>query len=161
MGRLGRRHRGFTLVETVVAVGVSSILMLALGSTVMIASRAVPSGDEPLIRAAQVERAFAFIRSDLEEAVGMRLDGATLHVAVPDRDGDGVGEVITYAFDDARLTRAHNLGPAETVLGSIKALTFEPESVGDAVHTVRLHVVMDNPGARTLTVRLLNTPELE
>lgn len=157
----GTRHHGFTLVETVVAVGVSSVLMLALGSAVMVASRAVPTGNEPLIRTAEVERAFAFIRADLEEAIGLRLVGTTLYVAVPDRDGNGAGEVITYALEDAWLTRSHNLGPTETVLGPIKGISIIPETVGDAVHAIRLHVPMDNPGSRTLTVRLLNTPELE
>src|SRR4030042_90434 len=42
-----RRRRGFTLVELTVSIAITSVLMLAMGSAMLVASRAVPDARSP------------------------------------------------------------------------------------------------------------------
>ncbi len=162
MTRINHSMRGFTLIETVVAAGVSAILLLALGSTVMLASRAVPTGSEPLILNDRVERAIAMLRTDVAGAVDIQTDSGALLLAVPDRSGDGKPEFIVYALDGkGRLTRAQNAGSPHPIATGIDSAAFSLVSVDDKVAamraTIRVHGA--SPAVREVHVRLLNAPE--
>ena len=45
--RTGSRTRAFTMIELVVSLAVVSILLAAMGSTIMLATKALPSGTDP------------------------------------------------------------------------------------------------------------------
>ncbi|MCC5822590.1 MAG: type II secretion system GspH family protein [Phycisphaerales bacterium] len=155
--------RAFTLIETVVAVSISSVLLLALGSAVLVASRAVPTGNETVITAGWVERGIEQIRSDLEEAIGIVRDSDGFHIAVPDRTGDGIGEVISYTnMSGGLLGRAVNMDDPRPILGPLKDTEIVMTQESDRIKSVRLifHMEHHTPAARVLEVRLLNTPEV-
>jgi type II secretory pathway pseudopilin PulG len=157
------QRRAFTLVETTVAVAVSSILLLSLGSVIVVAARAVPTGREQVVVSGGIERALAVLQADLEEATEIDLVGSTLAMAVPDRDADGVPEVIEFGRDaQFMLTRTHNRGTPEVLAGPIKDIAMDMREVDGRVLAVSVRLTIDGaePSDRTLNVRLLNTPEV-
>ena len=157
-----RTTRAFTLIETAVAVAVSSVLLLALGSVIMIASRAVPTGTEHVIAGARIERGIAALRADLEEAIDLARESGAVHIGVPDRDGDGRGEVISYAVDHRGvLTRSVNLGDPYDLFEGIKGIDYNQSITNGRTTEITLTLYFDahKPPERTLTIRLLNAPE--
>lgn len=157
-----RSPRGFTLIETVVAMAISAILLLALGSTIMLASRAVPRGDEAVISEGELQRAFALMESDIQECTDIMMT-SSLTIAVPDRDGDGLEEVIEYAYNgaDKMVTRSRNGGTAETLFGPVKGLTVKQTTSNGRVDRISLAFTLSGYAVadRQLDVVLLNQPE--
>lgn len=156
-------HRGgFTLIETVVAAGVSAVLMLALGSTVMIAARAVPTGGESFITGAETERGIALLHAELEAAIDFYTDSAGMYLTAADRDGDGVDEFIVYTWSgsDRMMTRTYDNGDAEPLFGPLSSVTVKPESDGVRVQAVKIAMEFSDqdPLFRFATVRMLNQP---
>lgn len=157
------KRRAFTLIETVVASGVSAVLLLSLGSVVMVASRAVPSASEPLLVNQRFDRAIAMLRTDISEAVEVFVDNENLILAVPDRDNDGDPEAIHYSLDaDRMLARSVNDGPPSELAGPIKGIQYNLHAPSTRVLliTVMLESEQSTPPQQTITVRLLNTPEV-
>lgn len=152
---------GFTLIETLVAVSVSGVLLLSLGSVIVLASRAVPTGQETVITAASVERGIAVIQSDLEETIDIASNGGNFLVGVPDRDGDGVGEVIRYTLDGSgSLSRGQNGADSVVLLREIKNLSLDFTEQDGRIRTVRIDLEMNAmPARRSVLVTLLNNPE--
>lgn len=153
---------GFTLIETVVAVAISSILLLTLGSSVMLASRAVPSGREPVLTVSQAEYAMALWRTDIELALDLAYSVDRVLLAVPDRDGDGIPDVIEYQVTPQRdLVRVQNQGPPERLLRGVKQIGVERTTQDGFVTMVRIRVTTESEllPERTVLIRLLNTPE--
>lgn len=156
------RQRGFTLIETVVAAGISSILLLALGSAVMVASRAVPTGKEDLILTGRIESGLAMMRRDIEECLDILVEDSRLVLAVPDRDGDGSPEAIVFEINgENQLTRSQSLGTPAVLFGPVKSFTVTLR--GDGTHVLALtgRLVLDEArtAERSITVRTLNRPE--
>lgn len=163
MSGVVRSKRGFTLIETMVATGVSAILLLALGSTVMLASRAVPTGSEPLILNDQVERAIAMLRTDVSEAIDIHTDAEKLVLAVQDRSGDGQPEFVVYERDGkGRLTRAQNAGTPYAIATGISNAAFTLVNADGKVRSMRATIRVDgaSPSVREVHVRLLNNPDV-
>lgn len=160
-----RRHErhpggGFTLIETLVAVSVSGILLLSLGSVVVLASRAIPTGQETVITAGQIERGIALLQADIEEAIDIQTTNNTVLVGVPDRNADGVGEAVRYWLDDSnRIVRSQNGSNELALFGAVKTITITAEKAGGRVNAVRIDLVMDAvPPRRNIRVRMLNSP---
>lgn len=153
---------GFTLIETIVAVGISSMLLLTLGSSVLLASRAVPNGREPVLTVAQIQYAVALLRTDIELAIDFASEDDRILLAVPDRDGDSVPEVIEYRVTPSgQLVRVQNQGTSEVLLRGIKEFDVD-EMVTDGLLTaVEVQIAAESAlmPERTLLIRLLNTPE--
>lgn len=161
--RLSRRNAGagFTLIETLMAVSVSGILLLSLGSVIVLASRAIPTGRETVITAGAFERGLAVIQADLEDAVDIATGSAGFVVGVPDRNGDGKQDAIRYSLDGSGLlVRAQNGAPGRTVLTGVKSFDFVADQQGGRILAVRVDLIVDEvqPGRRSLRVTLLNTP---
>jgi len=137
-------HRAFTLVEMVVAMALLSMIMLAIGSTVVIASFALPSSEDPFTEDNQAQTVLARIASDLSEATYVPERSPTaLTLVVHDRDGDGrrerlryawsgvAGEPITYQYND---TDPVSLGPPVDQLMFTYDLSVQSEAIpGPAV----------------------------
>lgn len=156
------RSRGFTLLETVTAMAISSVLFLALGSTIAIAARAIPTGDEPVIAEGEISRGFAIMAADLEVATSItRTAGLTLEV--PDRDGDGRPDTIVYDWitGDRYMTRTWNGGSTETLFGPLANGNVVFTQSGRVYQRVLfiLSFADHTPAARLLSVELLNQPE--
>lgn len=165
MKRVGMKtqvRRAFTLIETVVALAVSSVLLLALGSTVLLASRAVPSGSEPVISEAWIQRSLAVMSSDIEIATSITVNsGVTL--TVPDRDGDGTPETIAYSWvgADKMVSRTRNGSAEEVLFGPISSMNVICLKDGSVITQVIIAIRMSSTAGvrdRILNVRTLNLP---
>ncbi|MFA9477362.1 type II secretion system protein J [Phycisphaerales bacterium AB-hyl4] len=97
----GRANRsaGFSLVELSVAIALSAVVMLALGSAMVLASRALPNADSPALASHDVGRALEQLSTDLQHAlyVSERSPHA-ITFTVADRTGDGSPQRMRYAW---------------------------------------------------------------
>ncbi|HUG89658.1 MAG TPA: hypothetical protein VML55_02415 [Planctomycetaceae bacterium] len=117
------RRAGYTLVELLVSSVSATILMAGLASALFIAGQALEG------RSASVERCQA---ADVQSTLLADLEHATSFVertsdvvtfTVPDRNGDGAAETLSYSWTDAaggELRLSVNGGPAVTVLSGVK-----------------------------------------
>jgi prepilin-type N-terminal cleavage/methylation domain-containing protein len=119
--------RGFTLIETVTALAVASIILAGLGSILAMSLKAFPHPDaDDAARAVSLQDAAQRFSDDLAEASSiLSFNTDDMEFRVPDRDKDGDTEVIRYwwAGGSSALKRSVNgvetgdLGPA---LSSLK-----------------------------------------
>ena len=65
-------RRGFSLVELSLSTAIMSVLLLSLGSAIVLGSRAVPSGEEPIDDELAIARAASHLRQDLALATIVR-----------------------------------------------------------------------------------------
>ena len=117
--RRGRRAWGFTLMEAVVSVGVTSTLMGGMISVMSIASRASYNNTEASENTYQARDVVSQITTDLSLAESFtERTSTTAAFKVPDRDGDGLSESVRYAWSGGAggtLTRQYNGGPVVTI----------------------------------------------
>ncbi len=116
------------MIEVVTSLAITSILMLAIGSAMVLAGRALPSADgvaaSTLTAANAVDKMAAELRFALQ--ITERTD-KSIRFTVPDRDGDGKVEIIRYAWSGvgkAPLTRQYNSTSAVTLLEGVTSLEF-------------------------------------
>ena len=122
-------HRsGFTLLELVLSLSVSSILLMAVGSAIMMAAKAVPDPDTPDNETALPARVVADISAELQLAVSFIFrDSDTVEFTVADRSGDKIAETIRYDWSGTAgdpLTRQYNGGPVTNVIAAVKEVGF-------------------------------------
>lgn len=129
------RRRAFTLVELVLALGISSVLMVSVASAVVIAARALPDskrGGQPTQREAAALRVLA---REASYALTVTERTATaLTFTVADRNGDGQPETIRYAWSStsgSSLTRQYNSGTPLAVASDVRqfSLAYDTKSV--------------------------------
>jgi hypothetical protein len=125
----GGDRRGFSLAEATVSIGIMSVLTVAMGSAVVIASRAVPDPK----RAAAAHSTFdalARLSEELRYAISIQAVSATsIRFTVADRNGDLSEEVITYEWNSAtkKLSRRYNSAEPATVLENVAAFAMAIE----------------------------------
>ncbi|MEN6333539.1 MAG: prepilin-type N-terminal cleavage/methylation domain-containing protein [Phycisphaerales bacterium] len=129
--RLARR--GFTLLELIVSTAVMSVLMVALGSVMLIAGRAVPQAQSVTGTMSAAAAAAEQMASELRYAAAVNQQSSTMiEFTVADRNSDGLPETIRYEWagtSGASLTRQYNAGTAVAVLPDVRefALTYDTE----------------------------------
>ncbi|MBU6413481.1 MAG: prepilin-type N-terminal cleavage/methylation domain-containing protein [Planctomycetes bacterium] len=121
--------RGFTLIEVLVSTAIATILFGAIGSCIMIASKAYPSQNSPLARAVEAAQAAEFMSADLRYAKTVVSGSAkSLVFTVADRTGDNVDEVIGYMWSGTAgdpLQRLFNSAATENVVDSVQSLKLQ------------------------------------
>ena len=160
-------RRGFTLVELMVSVAMVAVLSVAMGSAVLIASRAIDKGDSSASRTIAAADVVERIKSELRLATGFSQRTAkAVAFTVPDRDGDGAEESIGYAWSGVPggpLVRTYNDAAPETVAEDVRTfdLAYLVQSIdpptsggGDESPEMLLIAHEDAPGGtiRTYTV---------
>ena len=134
-----RRIRGreaFTLIEMVMSLLVVSILLVGIGSTMLLASRAVPNAKGPAARLYLAQQATDQMLAELHQAMHITERTArSITFTVPDRNADGRPEVIRYSWSGTAgdaLRRQYN-GVIQTALNSVNtfALTYDTVSVSE------------------------------
>jgi prepilin-type N-terminal cleavage/methylation domain-containing protein len=125
-----RRHgaAGFTLVELLVAMTVMAILMGALTSAVLIASRAVPAANDPVVATLAAGSEVDTLADDLRYAtVFTVLQPHAVQFTVPDRTGDASPEDIRYEWSGVPgepLRRQMNGGAWVVVVPNVQSLAL-------------------------------------
>ena len=141
-----------TLVELTVSLALVSILVLACGSMLTVAAKAMSNDKSNVGTDATAARAAAdMVVDDLKVATAVTEQTArAITMTVPDRDGDGLPETIRYAWSGVAgdpLTRAYNGRAAGTVAANVRALNFgylsktvgKPPPVAGAEQTLFAH----------------------
>ncbi|MHC5003137.1 MAG: prepilin-type N-terminal cleavage/methylation domain-containing protein [Planctomycetota bacterium] len=132
-GRPARRA-GFSLLELLLTLTITTIILGGMGSIVLLAgrtTRTAAGSSTPIMEAGHV---LADLTADLRLAVTISERTATsIQFTVPDRDGDGGLESIRYAWSGAPgdpLTRQYNGGLPVVVTEDVHALdlTFLDEA---------------------------------
>jgi len=113
------------LVEIVVSLSVMSILMLAMGSTLLVATRALPNAERVTSKLNQASQIAEQMTAELQEARHITEQSAgAITFTVADRDGNGSPECIRYAWSGTAgdpLTRQYNHGSVVDVLEDVHA----------------------------------------
>ncbi|MHC4581205.1 MAG: prepilin-type N-terminal cleavage/methylation domain-containing protein, partial [Planctomycetota bacterium] len=122
--RVSTHHaRAFTLVEVVVSISVISIIMLAMGSAVVLAMRALPDPERPAYKVNQSGQVADQIVAELQESRQIvERTSSAVTFTVADRNGDGSPEQIRYAWSESAgepLTRQYNQGSVVNVLEDV------------------------------------------
>ncbi len=144
-------HRpGFTLLELVISLSVSSILLMAVGSAIMMAAKAVPDPDTPDNDTALPARVAADIAAELQMALSFIFrDADTVEFTVADRTGDTIAETIRYDWSGTigdPLTRQYNGGPVTNVIGAAEefGLLYDTTIVNEQEIQESAEVLLDS-----------------
>jgi prepilin-type N-terminal cleavage/methylation domain-containing protein len=121
---------GFTLIETVTALAIASIILAGLGSVLAMSLKAFPHPDsDEAGRAVSLQDAALWLSDDLGEATSI-LDLSTdaIEFRVPDRDKDSAAEVIRYWWPGGSSALKRTVNGVETgALGPrLGSFTLEP-----------------------------------
>lgn len=124
--RRSTNHRrwGYTLVELVASMAVMSVLMVALGSAMILATRAIPENGSPLHATVEASLVADDIAGDLYCALSFTERNAkAVEFTVPDRDTDLAPETIRYEWSGTPgdpLMRRYNGGTAVNVAEDVR-----------------------------------------
>jgi prepilin-type N-terminal cleavage/methylation domain-containing protein len=128
-------HPAFTLIEMVVSLSVVSIVFLAMGSVMVLASKALPTENDTTTLTFDASDAVQQLVSELQTATSVA--GSTdkgIAFTVPDRDNDGSDEGIIYLWSGVPgdpLIRQYNGGALVQVLPKVYefALVYDTKAV--------------------------------
>lgn len=127
------RARGYTLIELVIAMSITSILLVSIGSAVVLASKALPGAGNTADAVIDVAAVSGDIAGELEYALSFSQRTATaVTFTVADRDNDQVDETIRYAWSGTAgdpLTRQYNGPPAVAVIGDVSSFQLEYDTI--------------------------------
>lgn len=120
--------RAFTMIEVVTSMAISSILLVAIGSAMVLAGRALPASDGPMTAALSTASVVDKITAEMQYALQFsERTSQAIQFTIPDRDGDGKPEKIRYTWSGvagAPLLRSYNGGNAAQLLPSVQSLSF-------------------------------------
>ncbi len=125
-----RRPGGFTLMELVVAMFMTTVLLVGMGSVMLMAMHATPKAQGPMIRTLEATRIADQIAAELYGAVSVIQASATVvEFTVADRNNDTVPETIRYQWSGTPgdpLQRQYNGGTPVTIVEEAQefALTY-------------------------------------
>lgn len=92
-----------TLVETAMSIAILTIVMGAMTSAVVVASKAMPGRNDRIEAVLHGARLADRLLADLAYARSITLTGAgTLRAVVPDRDNDAIDEIIVYSWSGTK-----------------------------------------------------------
>jgi len=163
------RTTGHTLVEVVVAIAITSILLVGMASALLIASRAAnPVGPTNTVLATSM--AAHDILGELRFAIAFTERTATaVEFTVADRTGDEVPETIRYAWSGTAgdpLTRRYNGGTVANVVENVQEfqLDYDLRTVSQVQHIagtgISLRAGQDATTRVDGAVGVLNQPEV-
>ena len=123
-----RPRAAFTLLELTVSLSITSILLLAVGSAIVLAAKAIPNAQDQTNVFLTSGKAVDGLLSELQFALGFTQRTATVvEFTVADRDGDTVDETIRYEWSGTAgdpLTRQYNGGPVVPIIDQVQDLVF-------------------------------------
>jgi len=125
-----RRQSGYTLIEMVLALAITTILLMGMSASIVIASRTVSDGMDVVGLALRTSDVLGEVNSDLSMAQAfVDRSSSAVTFSVPDRDGDGKSDLVRYWWTgsaDGRLMKQINDGPEVSLAEDVRqfALTY-------------------------------------
>jgi len=121
------RTRGMTLIELVISVAIMSVLAVACGSAVVLASRAMEISADA-VGVPSPSAASDRVVADMQTALTFTECGSTSATfTVPDRTGDGLADKLRYAWSGTPgdpLTLSCNDGTSVVIAQDVRVLDF-------------------------------------
>lgn len=122
--------RGFSLIELVAAMAITTILLGAIASTVAIATKAIPQASDAFSAPMNAGRVVDQMAGELESALlVLQQTPTSITFSVPPRNGDATPEKISYSWagpSGAPLLRRYNSGQAIAILDSVDQFSLTP-----------------------------------
>jgi len=120
--------RGFTLVEAVLSMAIVSILLGAMGSLVVVASRSVPDRSRVTDQMGMAAAGLEQLSADLGAALTIvEATDKVVAFTVPDRDKDGAPDTIRYEWSGVAggsLVRSIGASLKSNVVDSVASFTL-------------------------------------
>ncbi len=120
---ISQKRNAFTLVEMMATMTVLSIVAVGVGTTMVIASRAVDDGTAVNSQIPRARDIADVIVADLNDALTItEHTDKSIAFTVPDRNDDDVVETIRYAWDgkkSGKLTREYNGSAAMNIASDV------------------------------------------
>lgn len=121
-------RRGFTLAETLVSLAIMGVLFIALGSTVMVATTAMPDAKSPLNAMRETSSALDVLTRDLTVSSTIMSASAThIEIQMPVLAADETGKRVRYEWSGTPghpLTRQVDGGDVVTLVGDVRAFAL-------------------------------------
>ena len=160
-----RRHRAFTLLETVISIALLSVIMGSLMSVMVLATHALPDPDDPSLATADINSAFEFIMADAMLAGAIAVDATNLKLAVPDRDNDGERELICYGLGNADspptyLYRTINNSAENTLVENVRAFKASVVSYEGTSSLLIVEIATSRGDIHRASIDLIARPEI-
>jgi type II secretory pathway pseudopilin PulG len=145
----------FTLIEMVTALAISTLIVAAMGSAVMVASAALPTAEIEQVRKTGLQ--LDWLMLEVSEADTIKAaTGSELAFTIPDRNGDDQPELITYTWDGnagSSVYRTYNTAAPEAVASAIDSF-----AVSSTTSTYTLGVTPDIKRSRVDSVSISLLP---
>ncbi len=123
----GRPH-AFTLVETVLSLGILGLIATSMTSIVLLTSRAMPTATDVDVANVAAREVTSRIAGDIGTATRLQAVGArSIQFEVADRDGDGNPEMFEYTWSGTAgdpLVWKYNGSEPITVASNVTAFTI-------------------------------------
>jgi prepilin-type N-terminal cleavage/methylation domain-containing protein len=117
------RRAGYTLIEMLVSLGIVSVVLVATGSAIVLASRALPDRSDASVRLSAAAALRERIASELAYALAVtELSPTAISFTIADQDNDLADEVVRYAWSGKSgdpVTRQFNGSVAVPVLEDV------------------------------------------
>lgn len=118
------RCHGLSLVELIVSMAVTSLIILAMGSTLLIAGKAMPGNGQPEVALLEATQAAQSLAQDLQYAIDVnRINAHAIGFSVADRDDDEAPEWLLYQWSGTAgdpLVRQYNDGNSVTIMEDVQ-----------------------------------------
>ncbi|NNM24500.1 MAG: prepilin-type N-terminal cleavage/methylation domain-containing protein [Phycisphaerales bacterium] len=128
--RASRARHGFTLIELILATGITTLLVGGLASAILLATRSIDTGVSPVADTRSANDTLDWIETDLAFATTAETSPHELALTVPDRnDADLLPETIVYRWSGIPgdpLLRRYNADPEVTIASAVTDLEFFP-----------------------------------
>jgi hypothetical protein len=116
------------MIELSMSLLVTSVLVVAIGSSIVLASHAIPDANEAAAKTISAGGALDRLVQELRYAIAINeYTDRAVEFVTADRDGDAVDEVIRYEWSGVAgdpLARTYNAGPAVPVAGDVLAFSL-------------------------------------
>ena len=158
--------RGFTLLEVIVSSMLLSVVVSAASALLFVTARAVPTGEDPGVAAAETLRAMDLLSSELSFATRVTAaEAMRVEFVIRDRDSDAVDDAISYAWSGTPgdpWMRSEGNGDPAAVVRRLASLSLRYTLSEDGLRIAAVHVAAHPQGSRSsmmpATVRLINRP---
>jgi len=154
-------RRAYSLIELLLALSSSAILVAAMGSTIVLAARAVPPGDSASAGIAEANAALQRISDDASVGLALMTGSNMIAFGVPDYTGDGSPDIAVYQIQDGQLTRGDTMNDSDaTVLAdNVLSLTGTPGTGSQPYYrTLTIVLEVESVGPIRTTVELMPRP---